>query len=86
MFSHLGVEIFMKNGPHPCEVNGNKIKGHGTFKVHISSKFSPEEVMAQRKAAEEKGITVSKMYLAMQSIPMMGRLAAHASTNVSGVL
>lgn len=84
-FAHLGIEIFMKSGPNKCEVKGAN-PNHavpGGLEVHIGSSFTPEQVMAQRQAAVKSGKNVKKIYLAMQAVPLLGRLAAHATTNVS---
>ncbi|KIO27368.1 hypothetical protein M407DRAFT_191699 [Tulasnella calospora MUT 4182] len=80
-FSHLGIEIFMKSGPHASGVKGNRVKTYGNFEVHITSKFSQEEVVAQRKLAEKHKLTLLKIYSALQLIPLVGRLAAHATVN-----
>lgn len=74
----------MKSRPHPCEIKGTH-PAHIPYalNVHIGSSFSHDEVVAQREAAIKAGKTVSKTYLMMQDVPLIGRLAAHASTNVS---
>jgi len=81
-FAHLGVEVFMKSRPHPCEIKGtHPAMVPYQLNVHIGSAFSHDEVQAQREAAIKAGNNISKMYLLMQDIPLIGRLAAHASTN-----
>ncbi|KAG8884671.1 hypothetical protein FRB98_002271 [Tulasnella sp. 332] len=81
-FAHLGVEVFMKSRPHPCEIKGTH-PAHIPFAldVHIGSSFTHDEVVAQREAAIKAGKTVAKIHLMMQDVPVIGRLAAHASTN-----
>ncbi|KAG8927417.1 hypothetical protein FRC01_007516 [Tulasnella sp. 417] len=80
-FSHLGIEIFMKTGPLASRVKGNQVKAYGDFEVHITSKFTQEEVSAQRRAAEREGLTLLRIYSAFQLVPIVGRLAAHATVN-----
>ncbi|KAG8908989.1 hypothetical protein FRB99_000092 [Tulasnella sp. 403] len=80
-FAHLGVEIFMKSYPRPCEVYGRRLNGLGDHDIHVSSKFTAEEVVRQRRAAVANGLNVKRIYLALQYIPVVGRLVAHASTN-----
>ncbi|KAG8948907.1 hypothetical protein FRC00_008410 [Tulasnella sp. 408] len=80
-FSHLGIEIFMKTGPLASNVKGNRVKAYGNFDVHITSKFTQDEIIAQRQLAERDGLTLWKVYGALQYIPLIGRLAAHATVN-----
>jgi hypothetical protein len=80
-FSHLGIEIFMMSQPHASGVQGNRVKAYGNFDVRITSKFDQDEVVAQRQAAERGGLTLWKVYSALQDIPLVGRLAAHATVN-----
>ncbi|KAG8947800.1 hypothetical protein FRC04_010286 [Tulasnella sp. 424] len=80
-FSHLGIEIFMKSHPVASKVQGNRVKTYGNFDVHITSKFTPEEVVAQREFAERNKLTLWKVYGWLQYIPLVGRLAAHATVN-----
>ncbi|KIO18852.1 hypothetical protein M407DRAFT_224543, partial [Tulasnella calospora MUT 4182] len=60
-FSHLGIEIFMKTGPHASQVKGNQVKTYGKFEVHITSKFTQEEIIAQRDFAEKNNWTSGKL-------------------------
>ncbi|KAG8947802.1 hypothetical protein FRC04_010288 [Tulasnella sp. 424] len=80
-FSHLGIEIFMKSQPHASKVKGNRVQTYGDFDVHITSKFTPDEVIAQREFAERNRLTLWKVYGWLQYIPLVGRLAAHATVN-----
>ncbi|KAG8908990.1 hypothetical protein FRB99_000093 [Tulasnella sp. 403] len=78
-FAHLGTEIFLKSFPRPCEVATQSVaKG---VQVRIESKFSPEEVVQQRQMGIACGMNVKWVYLALQYIPIVGRMAAHANTN-----
>jgi hypothetical protein len=77
-FCHLGVEIFLKSNPAPCQVFGNHfpLPYPGTVAVHVKSDFSEGriKVMGQRN----EGATFKKILLVVQDIPFIGRLAAHS--------
>ncbi|KIO27373.1 hypothetical protein M407DRAFT_23422 [Tulasnella calospora MUT 4182] len=80
-FSHLGIEIFMKTGPHASQVKGNRVKTYGKFEVHITSKFTQEEIIAQRDFAEKNNWTLGKLCSLFQLIPILGNFLAHATVN-----
>jgi len=61
----------------------------GKLIVNIKSHFTQDKVRAWREEAVEKGMVpvVTRVFGAMQGVPGVGRLAAHATVNywVSGV-
>ncbi|KAG8936111.1 hypothetical protein FRC03_011174 [Tulasnella sp. 419] len=82
-FCHLGVEVFMKTAPEPCQLQGHDriLPRPDVLQVEVKSEFSDAEIIKMRRNAELNGLTVKKVYLFLQDIPIVGRLAAHATVN-----
>lgn len=81
-FAHLGMELYMKDHPTPCQLASNRVPDIGEFKVHIVSNFTPDQIARQRDEAVASGKAVRAVYRWLQYIPLAGRLFAHAGTNV----
>jgi hypothetical protein len=82
-FCHLGVEIFLKSAPYPCEMEGHDrlLPKPEIIAVEFKSDFNQEKIRAMRQEAVIHGTTVKKLFLVAQYIPFLGRLAAHATVN-----
>ncbi|KAG8988344.1 hypothetical protein FRB94_000892, partial [Tulasnella sp. JGI-2019a] len=80
-FSHLGVEIFMKDHPTPSQVAGDAVRAPSGFEVHVTSKFDAFAWKAMRDDLKKKGY-VQPFYITwLQYIPVLGSMAAHGTTN-----
>ncbi|KAG8880849.1 hypothetical protein FRB98_004702 [Tulasnella sp. 332] len=77
-FSHLGVEIFMKDHPNPCQVRGDQVR---QFKIHVKSAFDESMIRKMRAKIVARGYNQLAVLGWLQYIPIIGRLAAHGTTN-----
>ncbi|KAF8310018.1 alpha/beta-hydrolase [Clavulina sp. PMI_390] len=78
-FAHLGAELIMKDHPKNNNVSGSHMLYGSPVSVH--SKFSPQEIAAQRAAhllqpGEQRREQIGVL---IQKIPLIGRVAAHAT-------
>jgi len=80
-FSHLGVELFMKDHPNPCRVTGDAVRAPDGYDVHVRSHFGSRTIDDARRQAEAKGYVQPFYVTWLQHVPIVGRLAAHATTN-----
>ncbi|KAG9025556.1 hypothetical protein FRB95_010060 [Tulasnella sp. JGI-2019a] len=80
-FSHLGVEVFMKDYPNPSRVTGDAVRAPAGYRVHVSSKFDEKTLHAMRNQLIKEGKVQPFFITWLQYLPVVGRLAAHGTTN-----
>lgn len=76
-FAHLGTEIKLRDYPRTPNATGNHIY-YGSD-IHIESKFTKEEILAQREASLARPGEKDRIVLGqwLQAIPLIGRVIAH---------
>lgn len=71
----------MKDYPDPCRVAGDAVRAPSGYDVHVRSHFGGSEVKEANRQAREKGYIRPFFGRWLQYVPIIGRLAAHATTN-----
>ncbi|KAG8980532.1 hypothetical protein FRB93_009269 [Tulasnella sp. JGI-2019a] len=80
-FSHLGVEVFMKDHPNPSRVTGDAVRAPAGYQVLIKSKFEEKILHIMRNRLIKEGKVQPFYITCLQYLPIVGRLAAHGTTN-----
>lgn len=80
-YSHLGVELYMKDSPNPSQVTGDAARPPAGFDVIVKSDFSDAELQAIHDQLVKEGKVQPRWITSLQYLPIIGRVAAHGTTN-----
>ncbi|KAG8988026.1 hypothetical protein FRB93_004309 [Tulasnella sp. JGI-2019a] len=80
-FSHLGVEILMKDNPTPCHMRGDAVRAPDGFAIQVKSAFSEMMIQDMRSKIVAEGYNQPAWVGWLQYLPIIGRMAAHGTTN-----